>query len=139
MDTKVIDSRVIEEWWSIRRRRECEYCKYRYTTYERIGQVDLIVIKKDDTKELYDRQKIKQAIKLAFAKRLDKFDRIDELLTELEGNRVSQSNEVSSQTIWQDVLKALKNFDSVAYIRFASVYQKFENIDDFKNFLNLTS
>jgi transcriptional regulator NrdR family protein len=57
------------------------------------------VIKKDDTKELYDRQKIKQAIKLAFAKRLDKFDRIDELLTELEGNRVSQSNEVSSQTI----------------------------------------
>lgn len=137
METKVIDSRVIEEWWSIRRRRECEYCKYRYTTYERIWQVDLIVIKKDGSKELYDRQKIKQAIKLAFAKRLEKFDRIDELITELEWNRVAQSSEVTSQTIWEDVLKVLRALDSVAYIRFASVYQKFENIDDFKHFLSI--
>ena len=137
METKVVDSRVIEEWWSIRRRRECEYCKYRYTTYERVWQVDLVVIKKDGHKELYDRQKIKQAIKLAFAKRLEKFDYIDELITELEGNRVAQSNEVTSQTIGTDVLKVLKSLDSVAYIRFASAYHKFENIDDFKHFLSI--
>lgn len=95
------------------------------------------MIKKDGSKELYDRQKIKQAIKLAFAKRLEKFERIDDLITELEGNRVAKSSEVTSQTIGEDVLTALKTFDSVAYIRFASVYQKFENIDDFKHFLSI--
>lgn len=131
MDTKVVDSRVIESGQAIRRRRECEFCSHRYTTFERRGFTELLIIKKDGSKEMYDRQKLKKAILLAFAKR--KFDKeeIDTLLNNLEMQRLSESNEISSQQIGEDVLRVLKEVDPIAFVRFASVYRSFQGLDDF--------
>lgn len=85
VETKVIDSRIIDNGSTVRRRRECEYCEYRYTTFERREMPDILVIKKDGTKELYDRQKLKRAIVLAFAKKKDiPSDDIDSMITTLE-------------------------------------------------------
>ena len=89
-DTKVIDSRVVENGQAIRRRRECEYCETRFTTFERRGSTDLTVVKKDGNKELYDRMKIKKALLLAYAKREVSNDHIEEMINQLEAQRSSQ-------------------------------------------------
>ena len=135
MDTKVIDSRTIEEWQTIKRRRECEFCNNRFTTFERRGTTELLVIKKDGTKEMYERQKIKKALLLAFAKRdIDKTI-IENIINDLEYKRSSDNTEISSKQIWDDILIALKTTDPIAYVRFASVYRAFDNLDDFKELL----
>lgn len=136
LETKVIDSRVIDNWETIKRRRECEFCNNRFTTFERREFTDLIVIKKDGTKELYDRQKIKRALMLAFAKREYDTEKIKEILNNLETQRTSEWDEISSQKIWDDILQILKQLDLVAYIRFASVYKSFDNLEDFKQFID---
>ena len=99
MDSKVVDSRMIEEGGVIRRRRECERCGHRYTTFERIGNVELVVIKKDRTKEMYDRAKLKKAVMLAFAKRSVQPDVIDSLISNLEVKWQSEGSEVLSTKI----------------------------------------
>ena len=124
MDSKVVDSRMIEEGTIIRRRRECERCAYRFTTFERIGLTELVVIKRDGTKELYDR-----------AKRPLNAEVIDLMINNLEISWQSAGSEVSSQKIGDDILSALKEIDPVVYVRFASVYQSFENFSDFKQFI----
>jgi len=136
METKVIDSRVIEDGKSIRRRRECEFCQHRFTTFERKWFTELVVIKKDGSKEMYDRQKLKKALLLSFAKRDINQEELEWLLNSLETQRSSEGNEVSSTQIWDDVVKALKNIDAVAYVRFASVYRSFNNLEDFKKFID---
>ena len=135
LETKVIDSRVIDDWQTIRRRRECEFCNNRFTTFERREFTDLTVVKKDGKKELYDRQKIKRALMLSLAKREYDSEKIEEILNNLESQRTSEWDEISSQKIWDDILQALKELDPVAYIRFASVYKSFDNLEDFKKFI----
>ncbi len=135
MDTKVIDSRVVEWWQAIRRRRECEFCGHRFTTFEKRGFTELLVIKKDGSKEMYDRQKLKKAILLAFAKRKFEWEEIDTMLNNLEMQWVADHNEIQSQQIWDDVLRVLKEVDPIAFVRFASVYRSFEDLDDFAQLL----
>ena len=134
MDSKVVDSRMIEEGGVIRRRRECERCGHRYTTFERIGNVELVVIKKDWTKEMYDRAKLKKAVMLAFAKRSVQPDVIDALISNLEVKWQSEGSEVLSTKIWEDILASLSEIDPVVYVRFASVYKEF---DDIKSFIEI--
>lgn len=136
LETKVIDSRVIDDWQTIRRRRECEFCNNRFTTFERREFTDLTVVKKDGKKELYDRQKIKRALMLSLAKREYDSEKIEEILNNLESQWTSEWDEISSQKIWDDILEVLKELDPVAYIRFASVYKSFDNLEDFKKFID---
>lgn len=135
LDSKVIDSRIIEDGQTIRRRRECERCEYRFTTFERRAFTNLMVIKKDKTKELYDRDKLKKSIMLAFAKREISNEDIENILNTLENQWTMESNEISSKKIGSDVLQELKEHDPIAYIRFASVYKSFDSIEDFKEFI----
>ncbi|MEI6425965.1 MAG: transcriptional regulator NrdR [Candidatus Absconditabacteria bacterium] len=135
MDTKVIDSRTIENGQAIKRRRECEFCNNRFTTFETRGTTELLIIKKDGTKEMYERQKIKRALLLSFAKRNIEKTMIENIINDLEYKRSNDNSEISSKQIGDDILEMLKNADPVAYIRFASVYRAFDNLDDFKKLL----
>lgn len=135
METRVVDSRIVEDWRSVRRRRNCEYCWKKFTTFEKTWITDLLVIKRNWNKEIYDRMKIKKALMLAFAKRDFSVDQIEEIISQLEVNWLSKWKEVDSIEIWDDILNLLKEIDMVAYIRFASVYKKFENLEDFKKII----
>lgn len=135
MDTKVIDSRVIDNGQSIRRRRECEFCQNRFTTFERKGTTELMVIKKNGDKQLYDRDKLKRALMLAFAKRKIDNEEIENMINNLESERSTDRAEITSHEVGEDVLKALKAIDVVAYIRFASVYKAFDDVEDFQGFI----
>ena len=135
IETKVIDSRVIDDWGTIKRRRECEFCGNRFTTFERREYTELVVIKKNGKKEIYDRQKIKRALLLAFAKREFDDEKIENILNDLENQRTSEWNEISSQKIWDDILTMLRWIDPVVYIRFASVYKDFDSLEDFRKFI----
>ena len=134
-DTKVIDSRVIDNGKSTRRRRQCEVCGYRHTTFERKGSTELMVEKKDGTKELYVRSKLKRAILLSFAKREVSPEQIDTMIADLETNWSKKWNVVTSKQIWENVIEALREIDPVAYVRFASVYMKFDRFEDFQDLL----
>ncbi len=133
-DTKVLDSRVVQDGNAIRRRRECEYCEHRFTTFERRWITDLVVMKKDGSRELYDRAKITKALLLAYAKRNIAMDKLEEIIAWLEVNR-SAEWEIASWKIWEDILAALKSEDPVAYIRFASVYMNFHSREDFQQLM----
>ncbi|UFX83025.1 transcriptional regulator NrdR [Candidatus Absconditicoccus praedator] len=135
METRVVDSRIVEDGRSVRRRRNCEYCGKKFTTFEKTGITDLLVIKRNGNKEIYDRMKIKKALMLAFAKRDFSVDQIEEIISQLEVNWLSKGKEVDSIEIGDDILNLLKEIDMVAYIRFASVYKKFENLEDFKKII----
>lgn len=132
-DTKVVDSRVVEWGYAIRRRRECEYCEERFTTFERRGNTDLVVVKRDGTKEMYDRMKIKKALLLSFAKREMTNEAIEDMINALEMQRTKHGSEIDSQVIGKDIVALLKEKDPVAYVRFASVYLSFNTLDDFKD------
>ncbi len=135
-ETKVANSRTIEDGQWVRRRRYCEECENRFTTFEKIWITDLIIVKKDNSKQLYDRDKIKKALMLAFAKRQITVNKIENIISSLELKWISKGNEISSSTIWEDILEKLKDIDPVAYIRFASVYKNFENTEDFKQIIS---
>ncbi len=134
-DTKVVDSRIVDNWQTIRRRRECEVCGYRFTTFERVWMTELMVIKKDGSKEMYDRSKLKKAILLAFAKTDFTNEEIENLLNILEIKRQSEWSEIHSSVIWDDVLELLKDKYPVPYVRFSSVYKSFDSLDDFKQLI----
>ena len=131
-DTAVIDSRTTEDSRAIRRRRVCEKCEHRFTTFERQELISLIVIKRDGTREPFNRSKLERGIWLACPKRPITQERIDKLLNKLEEKWAANKKEVASTTIGNDVMRELKRIDKVAYIRFASVHREFKDVDEFK-------
>lgn len=131
-DTKVIDSRPAEESNSIRRRRQCESCGRRFTTYEKIETIPVMVIKKDNNREPYDRSKIESGILRACHKRPVSIHQINELVDEIENmifNR--EEKEIKSSEIGEIVMDKLKDLEEVAYVRFASVYREFKDVSTF--------
>lgn len=132
-NTRVIDSRPSEENNSIRRRRQCDVCGKRFTTYEKIETLPLIVIKKDNSREAYEREKIESAIVRACHKRSISYEQIQKMVDEIENVifNVEVNREVSSQEIGEIVMNKLKDYDSVAYVRFASVYREFKDVNTF--------
>jgi transcriptional repressor NrdR len=136
LDSKVVDSRPSEDGSTIRRRRECLRCGRRFTTYERLGENPLIVVKIDGTSEVYDREKILRGIYIACAKRHIGPEQVNELVDDLEAElRNGNCSEIQSKALGDMVLKRLKDLDEVAYIRFASVYKDFKNVDEFSTAL----
>lgn len=131
-DTKVIDSRPADENTSIRRRRQCETCGKRFTTYEKVETIPLIVIKKDDNREPYDRRKIEAGIVRSCHKRPISADQIRKLVDEVEVEIFNKDErEISVNVIGEIVMNKLKNLDGVAYVRFASVYREFKDVNTF--------
>jgi transcriptional repressor NrdR len=130
---KVLESRDADSGLAIRRRRECENCKNRFTTFERIELTNLLVIKKDNTRESYNRQKLEQGIWIACGKRPITKQQIDYLISDLEQKWHSEGQEISTQSIGHNVMEKLKKIDDIAYIRFASVYRDFKDIETFNN------
>lgn len=131
-NTRVLDSRPTEENNSIRRRRICDECGKRFTTYEKIETIPIIVIKKDNNRETYDRSKIEAAIIRAFHKRAVSMDQITEMIDEIETEIFNLvEKEIPSSVIGELVLKKLREYDLVAYIRFASVYREFKDVNTF--------
>ena len=131
-ESKVIDSRPSEEGSSIRRRRECLSCQNSFTTYEKIETLPLLVIKKDRTRELFDKNKLLSGIIKACHKRPVTMEQMEEVATEIEAElQNSLTREISSQRIGVLVMDKLKSLDPVAYVRFASVYREFKDLDTF--------
>ncbi len=136
-DTKVVDSRVASDGLSIRRRRECLKCGFRFSTYEEIIILDLSIVKRDGRKEAYSREKLVRGLKKALEKRPITEDKFKKLVNGIERDlQVLKKSEVTSDQIGQIVMKQLKKADQVAYIRFASVYQSFKDVQTFRRELN---
>lgn len=136
-DTKVLDSRVASDGLSIRRRRECLKCNFRFSTFEEIEILDLSVVKRDGKKENYNREKMVKGLKKSLEKRPVNEDKFKQLIHLIERDiQKLKKNEVHSDEIGQIIMKQLKKVDKVAYIRFASVYEAFEDVDTFKDELN---
>ena len=131
-DNKVVDSRVSKDASVIRRRRQCLDCGQRFTTYERVEELDTYVIKKDGSREVYDRNKVKKGIVLALRKRTVSVNMVDEFLSNLETRFQEQSRrEIPTSEIGEAVIKWLRAVDDVAYVRFASVYREFRDVREF--------
>lgn len=133
-DTKVIDTRTMEENTTIRRRRLCEKCNERFTTYERLDTIPLSVIKNNSTRETFDREKVLKGIILACNKRPVSMEVMENIVKEIETSvSNTMKREIESSEIGRLVMAKLKDIDEVAYVRFASVYRKFTDIDSFMN------
>lgn len=131
-ESKVVDSRPSDDGATIRRRRECLECKHRFTTYERLGDSPLLVTKSDGSSETYDRNKLVRSVTLACAKRPISPDQITSLIDDIESElRAAPRNEITSKNLGVKVLERLESLDDVAYVRFASVYKDFKNIEEF--------
>lgn len=134
-DSQVKDSRPTEDNTAIRRRRQCEGCGARFTTFERVQLRDITVIKSNDARESFDRAKIEQSVTLACRKRGIPQERVDRLVSSIQRQIETQGeNEVASKVIGEMVMDGLRQLDSVAYIRFASVYRDFSEARDFEEF-----
>lgn len=135
-DSKVVDSRPAEDGSSIRRRRECLNCGFRFTTYERLGETPLIILKSDGSSEAYNRDKLFRGILIACTKRSVPTERIDRLISDIETDlRNANTSQLSSKQLGEMAMTRLAEIDDVAYIRFASVYKDFKSIEEFKNAL----
>ena len=136
-ETQVKDSRPTEDNSSIRRRRQCPACGARFTTFERVQLRELMVIKKDDSRTVFDREKLVRSINISCRKRPVKPDKI-ELITNSIQRRLESSGEteIPTKVIGELVMDALKELDRVAYLRFASVYKDFQETDDFRKFID---
>ena len=140
-ESKVVDSRPSDEFNSIRRRRVCDECGKRFTTYEKIETIPLIIIKKDNNREAYDRSKIEAGVLRACHKRPVSAQQITTLVDEVENEIFNrEEREIPSGTIGELVMNKLKDLDAVAYVRFASVYREFKDVntfmDELKSVLN---
>ncbi len=132
-DTKVIDSRVAGDGVAIRRRRECNSCGFRFSTYEELEILDLTVTKRNGIRELYSRDKLERGIRRAFEKRPISTENFRKLMSQIEQEIQKVANpEITSVQIGEIVMKKIKKVDKVAYVRFASVYKQFEDIEEFK-------
>ena len=137
VQSRVVDSRQSEDGTAIRRRRECENCGRRFTTYERIDLVPLMIVKKDQTREAFDVEKLRSGIVKSCEKRPVPLGKIDELVRDIEQKLNNQpDSEITSQMVGELVMEGLKKLDEVAYVRFASVYRQFRDIQSFRDELN---
>ena len=137
LESKVLDSRPSNEGASIRRRRECLACTKRFTTFETIEIVSFMVVKKDKTREIFDRTKVKKGIVRACEKRPVTMEQIENAVIEIEQSLLSSMrSEIPSEEIGELVMDKLKELDEVAYVRFASVYRQFKDITTFRDELN---
>ena len=131
-DTRVIDSRPADDGSSIRRRRCCDECGKRFTTYEKVETIPLLVIKKDNTREQYDRSKIESGVVRACYKRAIPTDAIQKTVEKIETEIFKrEEKEISTNVIGEIVMESLKELDEVAYVRFASVYREFKDVNTF--------
>lgn len=130
----VVDSRLTDNNTAIRRRRQCEHCDNRFTTFERLRSANLIVVKKDDTREEYDRSKLERGIWQACQKLPINKNQISNMLNTLE-EKWAQNSETPTADIGENIMEELKKLDKVAYIRFASVYLEFDDIQSFENLI----
>lgn len=138
MENKVIDSRLSKEGYAIRRRRECLACSKRFTTYERIEEIPLMIIKKDGRREEFNRDKIRTGITKACEKRNVSMNSIEDFLDALEQElRETGKKEISSSVVGERVMNRLHDLDEIAYVRFASVYREFKDVNDFVQELKL--
>ena len=136
VDTQVKDSRPAEDHVAIRRRRSCPGCGGRFTTYERVQLRDLVVIKKNNRREDFDRDKLARSIRIAMQKRPIEPDRIEQLISGIVRRLESLGDtDIPSDTIGEIVMETLARIDTVAYVRFASVYKNFQEADDFEDFI----
>ena len=136
-ESKVIDSRPADEGASIRRRRECLACHKRFTTYEMMESLPLMVVKKDGSRQSFDRNKVQSGLIRACEKRPVSFDTLENIVNEVEQSLQNElKQEISSAEIGELVMDKLKKVDQVAYVRFASVYRQFKDIDTFMAELN---
>lgn len=133
-DTKVLDSRVATEGYAIRRRRECIKCKFRFSTLEQMEILDLMVVKRNGSREPYSKEKLIAGLKRALEKRPITQEVFKKLVAgiEQEISNITTGGEITSVAIGEVVMKQMKKVDQVAYIRFASVYRQFSDIDEFK-------
>ncbi|MBO4508060.1 MAG: transcriptional repressor NrdR [Spirochaetaceae bacterium] len=139
LEDKVLESRTMANGESIRRRRECLSCGYRFTSYEHIEEKPFMVVKKDGRRQPFDRQKLEKGIERALEKRPISAFAIDSLVSEIEDEAIKEakdSREISTEALGNLVLEKLHTVDKVAYIRFASVYRHFENLNEFINEVN---
>ena len=138
MENKVIDSRLSKEGYAIRRRRECLACSRRFTTYERIEEIPLMIIKKDGRREEFNRDKIRTGITKACEKRNVSMNSIEDFLDALDQElRETGKKEISSSVVGERVMNRLHDLDEIAYVRFASVYREFKDVNDFVQELKL--
>lgn len=136
-ESKVIDSRPADEGSSIRRRRECLACQKRFTTYETVESLPMVVIKKDGSRQSFDRRKVLGGMIRACEKRPVPLAELEKIADEIEQDlQNSMEREISTELIGEKVMDCLKKVDEVAYVRFASVYRQFKDIDTFMNELN---
>ena len=132
IDNKVIDSRVSKDGSVIRRRRECLMCTRRFTTYEHIEEIPIMIIKKDGRREVFNREKVRSGIKKACEKRDISMNLIEEYVDEIERDlRETGEKEIQSSVIGEKIMAKLHRLDDVAYVRFASVYREFKDVNDF--------
>ena len=131
-DDRVVDSRLVEDGEAVRRRRECHSCGRRYTTFERVEDVGLWVLKRDGTREQYDRDKLVSGVSRAIINRPVGEQQVLDLVSAVEKRLRRKGPEIRTQDIGVEVLSALRKLDEVAYVRFASVYKDFQGVADFK-------
>lgn len=133
MESKVIDSRPADDGTSIRRRRECLKCQKRFTTYEKLETISLVVVKQDNSRQPYDREKVVRGLIRACEKRPITYAQMEDVADQIESELYQMmSKEVTSTEIGEKVMSHLKELDEVAYVRFASVHKHFSNIQSFK-------
>lgn len=137
--TRVLDSRETDGNRAVRRRRECEDCRHRFTTFERADISKFLIVKKDGSRENYDREKLEKGVWTACEKRKITEEQVSKILNDLEEKWANSGKEVASKVVGEDLMTALKGLDEVAYIRFASVYRQFKDIDSFKKELQKLS
>ncbi len=131
-ESKVIDSRAADNGMSIKRRRECVGCGKKFTTYERVEEIMLMVVKKDGSRQAFDRRKLTNGIIRACEKRPITAEQIEEIVTNIETQIYNKLNkEISTKEIGELVMESLKKVDDVAYVRFASVYRQFKDVNTF--------
>ena len=136
IDTQVKDSRPAEDNVSIRRRRFCTACAGRFTTYERVQLRDLVIMKKDNRREVFDRDKLERSIRIALQKRPIEVARIEQMITGIVRRLESLGEtDIASDKVGEIVMETLARIDTVAYVRFASVYKNFQAPDDFEEFV----
>lgn len=132
LNTRVVDSRPGKIDLEVRRRRECPECNQRFTTYERVEQVPLMIVKKDNRREEFNREKVLTGIKKACEKRAISINQIEDVVDDIERDlREINEREIPSKFVGEKVMEALKQIDDVAYVRFASVYRDFKDVADF--------
>ena len=131
-DNKVIDSRLSKDCTVIRRRRECIDCNRRFTTYEHIEEIPVTIIKKDGRREVFNREKVRQGLKKACEKRDISVETIEDFIDELERDlKEIEDKEIPASVVGEKIMTKLKELDDIAYVRFASVYREFKDVNDF--------